>query len=74
MLLFAKARCARRGPIVRGKREDHDCGREVIAYPKDLKQRAKVNEVMDWFNTGRRGAQGDRGVGQGARAGLAQDP
>lgn len=21
------------------------------AYPKDLKQRAKVNEVMDWFNT-----------------------
>ena len=22
------------------------------AYPKDLKQRAKVNEAMDWFNTG----------------------
>ena len=22
------------------------------AYPKDLKQRAKVNEMMDWFNTG----------------------
>ena len=22
------------------------------AYPKDLKQRAKVNEVMDWLNTG----------------------
>jgi glutathione S-transferase len=21
------------------------------AYPKDLKQRAKVNEIMDWFNT-----------------------
>ncbi|HTQ03222.1 MAG TPA: glutathione S-transferase family protein [Polyangiaceae bacterium] len=21
------------------------------AYPKDLKQRAKVNELMDWFNT-----------------------
>ena len=21
------------------------------AYPKDLKQRAKVNEMMDWFNT-----------------------
>src|SRR6266705_6044482 len=21
------------------------------AYPKDLKQRAKVNEVMDWINT-----------------------
>jgi glutathione S-transferase len=21
------------------------------AYPKDLKQRARVNEVMDWFNT-----------------------
>jgi glutathione S-transferase len=21
------------------------------AYPKDMKQRAKVNEVMDWFNT-----------------------
>ena len=20
-------------------------------YPKDLKQRARVNEVMDWFNT-----------------------
>ena len=20
-------------------------------YPKDLKQRAKVNELMDWFNT-----------------------
>src|SRR3970282_1009089 len=22
------------------------------AYPKDLKQRARVNERMDWFNTG----------------------
>lgn len=22
------------------------------AYPKDLRQRARVNEVMDWFNTG----------------------
>lgn len=22
------------------------------AYPKDLKQRARVNEAMDWFNTG----------------------
>ena len=22
------------------------------AYPKDLKKRAKVNEAMDWFNTG----------------------
>lgn len=22
------------------------------AYPKDLKQRARVNETMDWFNTG----------------------
>src|SRR5262245_23450247 len=22
------------------------------AYPKDLKQRARVNEMMDWFNTG----------------------
>ena len=22
------------------------------AYPKDLQQRAKVNEMMDWFNTG----------------------
>ncbi|MBX3230218.1 MAG: glutathione S-transferase family protein [Labilithrix sp.] len=22
------------------------------AYPKDLKKRARVNEVMDWFNTG----------------------
>jgi glutathione S-transferase len=22
------------------------------AYPKDLKKRAKVNEMMDWFNTG----------------------
>jgi glutathione S-transferase len=22
------------------------------AYPEDLKQRAKVNEAMDWFNTG----------------------
>ena len=22
-----------------------------LAYPKDLKQRAKVNEMMDWFNT-----------------------
>ena len=21
------------------------------AYPKDLKKRAKVNELMDWFNT-----------------------
>jgi glutathione S-transferase len=24
---------------------------EHPAYPKDLKQRAKVNELMDWFNT-----------------------
>jgi glutathione S-transferase len=24
---------------------------DLPAYPKDLKQRAKVNEVMDWFNT-----------------------
>jgi glutathione S-transferase len=24
---------------------------ESPAYPKDLKQRAKVNEAMDWFNT-----------------------
>lgn len=24
---------------------------ELAAYPKDLKQRAKVNEMMDWFNT-----------------------
>ncbi len=22
------------------------------AYPKDLKQRARINELMDWFNTG----------------------
>ena len=22
------------------------------AYPKDLKKRARVNELMDWFNTG----------------------
>ena len=22
------------------------------AYPKDLKQRARINETMDWFNTG----------------------
>src|SRR4051812_38970149 len=22
------------------------------AYPKDLKQRARVNQMMDWFNTG----------------------
>ncbi len=22
------------------------------AYPKDLKKRARVNEMMDWFNTG----------------------
>jgi glutathione S-transferase len=22
------------------------------AYPKDLKKRAKINEMMDWFNTG----------------------
>lgn len=22
------------------------------AYPKDLKKRARINEVMDWFNTG----------------------
>jgi glutathione S-transferase len=25
---------------------------EHPAYPKDLKQRARVNELMDWFNTG----------------------
>ena len=24
---------------------------DLPAYPKDLKKRAKVNEVMDWFNT-----------------------
>jgi len=24
---------------------------ESPAYPKDLRQRAKVNEMMDWFNT-----------------------
>jgi glutathione S-transferase len=24
---------------------------DLAAYPKDLKKRAKVNEVMDWFNT-----------------------
>lgn len=25
---------------------------DVATYPKDLKARAKVNELMDWFNTG----------------------
>ena len=25
---------------------------ELSTYPKDLKKRAKVNEVMDWFNVG----------------------
>lgn len=25
---------------------------DLPAYPKDLKKRAKVNEVMDWLNTG----------------------
>lgn len=25
---------------------------EHPAYPRDLKQRARVNELMDWFNTG----------------------
>lgn len=25
---------------------------DSVAYPKDLKKRAKVNEMMDWFNTG----------------------
>jgi glutathione S-transferase len=25
---------------------------DSTAYPKDLKQRARVNEMMDWFNTG----------------------
>ncbi|MHA7878740.1 MAG: glutathione S-transferase family protein [Saccharospirillum sp.] len=25
---------------------------DMPEYPKDLKQRAKVNEIMDWFNTG----------------------
>jgi glutathione S-transferase len=25
---------------------------DLPTYPKDLKKRAKVNEVMDWFNTG----------------------
>ena len=24
---------------------------DLTAYPKDLKKRAKVNEIMDWFNT-----------------------
>jgi glutathione S-transferase len=24
---------------------------DLTAYPKDLKKRAKVNEMMDWFNT-----------------------
>ena len=24
---------------------------DLPVYPKDLKQRAKVNEIMDWFNT-----------------------
>ena len=24
----------------------------LALYPKDLKKRAKVNEMMDWFNTG----------------------
>src|SRR5690348_9875166 len=24
---------------------------DLAAYPKDLKQRARVNEMMDWFNT-----------------------
>jgi glutathione S-transferase len=25
---------------------------DMPEYPKDLKQRARVNEIMDWFNTG----------------------
>jgi glutathione S-transferase len=25
---------------------------ELRAYPADIKKRAKINEVMDWFNTG----------------------
>ncbi|MEE8436390.1 MAG: glutathione S-transferase family protein, partial [bacterium] len=25
---------------------------DSAAYPKELKARAKVNEMMDWFNTG----------------------
>src|SRR5690606_15872076 len=25
---------------------------DIPTYPKDLKARAKVNELMDWFNTG----------------------
>lgn len=25
---------------------------DMPEYPKELKQRAKVNEIMDWFNTG----------------------
>lgn len=25
---------------------------DLDTYPKDLKKRAKVNEIMDWFNTG----------------------
>ena len=25
---------------------------DLPTYPKDLKKRAKVNEIMDWFNTG----------------------
>ena len=34
---------------------DHQIPRRQVrpaAYPKDLKERAKVNELMDWFNTG----------------------
>jgi glutathione S-transferase len=25
---------------------------DLAAYPKDLQKRARVNEMMDWFNTG----------------------
>ena len=25
---------------------------ELAAYPKDIRKRARINEVMDWFNTG----------------------
>ena len=60
------------------------------AYPKDLKERARVNEMMDWFNSNiykdfgygvdlpadvpASQAAGRRGAGRNARVGQAEDP
>ena len=44
---------ADRSPVTIADRECERLIRERIAaaYPKDVKKRAKVNEMMDWFNS-----------------------